>query len=206
MIFSPNVINHTLPAVSVTISDSGVPSITYNQIKNSLGNHVYNVEGFYLYSTNFNQVMGVVQYTRYDAGGNQSYSAISIVLDPYQSTNAIEVDLRQREEMVILNGNSNFSFVVLPNTSLEFTLYTKRLTNSFGANLNSFKEMEEIFRKPNFFDNYGDIEEIQKTNTKIKEGIKLSFDGKKEDNSMLVSTALLLSVGLILLSKKLYVK
>jgi len=202
MIFSPNVINHTLPAVSVIIADSGVPPITYNQIKNSLGNHVYRVEGLYAYSTNINQVMGVVQYTRYDASGNQSSSAISVVLDPYQATNAIAVDLTQREEMVILNGNSSISFVVLPNTYLDFNLYNKRLTNSFGANLNSFEEMEEIFRKPNFFDNYGDLQEIKKTNKKIKEGMKLSFDGNKQDNSMVLSSALFLTLGVYLLSKE----
>ena len=44
MIFTPTIINNTLPAVAVTVADSGVPPVTYNQIRNSLGTYVYNVE------------------------------------------------------------------------------------------------------------------------------------------------------------------
>jgi hypothetical protein len=57
----------------------------------------------------------------------------------------------------ILNGNSSLSAILLPNTTVQTTLYTKRVTNQFGANLNSFSMMEEIFNKPDFFKKYGNI-------------------------------------------------
>jgi hypothetical protein len=62
MIFSPTIINHALPQVSVVNNDSGVPPVTYNQIKNSLGNQVYNIESYYIQSTNLSQLIGTIQY------------------------------------------------------------------------------------------------------------------------------------------------
>ena len=163
MIFTPTIINNILPAVSVTVADSGVPSVTYNQVRNSLGTYVYNVEGLYLYSTNIKQIIGVIQYQRFDATGNQNYNSIVTVVDPYQLESALNVDLTNSETMFILNGNSSLSATILANTYIQVKLITKRITNSFGKNLIAFKEMEEIFRKPNFFKGYGDIEDILET-------------------------------------------
>lgn len=153
MIFNANIVNHTQPAVSVQIADSGVPPLTYNQIKNSLGSQVYNVQGLYLYSTNLNQLLGVIQYQRFDSTGDQSYRSIALTIDPYQGTNALDVDLRKDEAYYILNGNSSFSFTMLPNADLTFKMYTQRIKNTLGNITSNFKMMEEIF-KPYFFLDY----------------------------------------------------
>jgi len=167
MIFNANIINHTLPAVSVN-SDSNV---TYAQIKNSLGQQVYKAEEFYLYSTNFSQLIGVINYNIYDVSGNQNITNIVTTTDPYQVVSSVFVDLTQREKPIILNGNSNFSTTILPNTYLQFQLYNRRITNSFGMNLFNFKELEKI-TKTNFFNNYGHpIEEIQAVNNEIMQSI-----------------------------------
>lgn len=186
MIFAPTIINHTLPQVSVVNADSGVPPISYNQIKNSLGNQVYNIESYYLQSNNLSQLIGTVQYNRYDVNGNKEYTTIATTVDPYQSANAIVGDLQPTDTYFILNGNSSLSTIILPLTTVDLTLYCKRITNQFGRNLNTFKMMEEIFRKPNFFKKYGDIEEIQNTNQDVAKTV-VSFSGdvnvKKEDET-----------------------
>jgi hypothetical protein len=220
MIFTPTIINNILPAVSVIVADSGVPSVTYNQIRNSLGSYVYNVEGLYLYSTNINQINGVIQYQRFDSTGNQNYNSIVTVVDPYQLESALNVDLTNAETMFILNGNSSFAATILPNTYIQVKFLTKRITNSFGKNLIAFKEMEEIFRKPNFFNNYGNIEEILETNNEIKNNLDTnneidnkelekveikSFDGGNEKKNVVVITFLslaVLSIGYFVFTKK----
>ena len=209
MIFSPTVINHTYPQVSVIMSDSGVPPLTYSQMKNSLGTYVYKVDGFYLASNILNQLIGTIQYNRYDVAGNQKYTTIATTVDPYQPANAINVDLETNETMFILNGNSSISTTILPVAALQITLYCKRITNSFGENLNSFKIMEEIFGKPNFFKRYGDIDEIEKTNSKVKNSISFTGDemiGVGNDDKMPITILSLITVyaGIIYLVKNKY--
>ena len=184
MIFSPTIINHALPQVSVVNNDSGVPPVSYNQIKNSLGNQVYNIESYYIQSTNLSQLIGTIQYNRYDANGDRNITTIATTVDPYQPASAIVGDLQGSETYFILNGNSSLATTILPLTTVDLTLYCKRITNQFGSNLNAFKTMEEIFGKPNFFKDYGDLEEIQKTNELVaKSTISFSGDFKKEDNT-----------------------
>lgn len=179
MTFGVQIINNTVPALSVTASDSGV---TYDQIKKSLGSQVYDVNRLYLYSENINQLLGVFQYQRFDSGGTQNYSSIALTVDPYNGNgNAIEVDLDKFSDNFILNGNSSLSGVVLPNTSLQIKFYATRVTNSFGGNLNNFKEIEKDANKPHFFDNLGsEIEAIQETNKEIEDSATAykSFDAK----------------------------
>ena len=175
MIFTPAIINHTLPQVSVTANDAGVPAVTYNQIKQSLGNHVYNIEKIYLQANILNQLTGVVQYNRYEATGNQQFKSITPTVDPYQRAKSLYIELEGLDTYFILNGNSNLSTTILPLAMLDVTFYCKRVTNSFGTNLNSFKVFEQIFKKPDFFQSYGDIDKIQETNQKIAK--TASFSG-----------------------------
>jgi hypothetical protein len=217
MIFVPTVINNTTPALSVQVADTGDPAVTYPQIKQSFGSYVYNIESLYIYTPNINQIIGVIQYQRFDATGQQEVFNIPTTLDPYQLENAINVDLTTSDTMFILNGNSSFSTTILPNTYIQIKIRTKRITNSFGRNLDAFKEMERIFRKPNFFDNYGDVKLIQETNKGIRENISTktthekidtenledveinlnNFTGKLTDNTKDVIVFSLLSLGII---------
>ena len=214
MIFVPTIINNPIPALAVTAADSGVPAVTYNQIRQSFGTQVYNVEGLYIYSTNINQILGVIQYQRFDSTGQQEYHSIATTVDPYQLETAINVDLSQSNTMFILNGNSSFAANILPNTYVQVKVITKRITNSFGNNLLAFKEMERIFRKPNFFSNYGEqIKLIEDTNKKIRDSIsnkklqktnknlekvdiKLSPIEEENDNKKIIVISLL-SLGII---------
>ena len=176
MLFPVTVINHATPAISVVNQDSGVPPVTYSQIRQSLGSQVYMVNGLYVYSTNINQLMGAIQYQIFDAGGNQNYNSITTVIDPYAGNDtAILVDITKYETNFILNGNSSFAATILANTYVQVKFFTSRITNTFGNNLENFKQIEIDANKPNFFDNYGDdISSIQATNNDILESVGVS--------------------------------
>lgn len=168
--FAVQIVNHALPEVSIINADAGVPPITYEQIKQSLGTQVYKVDDLYLYSQNTNQLLNVLQFQRYDVNGNQTYSTIATTIDPY-AYNSISTfkDLQSYEDNFILNGNSSFSTIILPLTFVEMRFNSKRITNEFGSNLNNFAEIEIAANKPYFFNNYGaSIQEIEETNSLIK--------------------------------------
>jgi hypothetical protein len=131
MIFPVNIVNHATPALAVTVENAGVPAVTYNQIKQSLGSQVYRVDGMYIYSTNMSQLMGAIQYQIYDASGNQNINSIVTVVNPYAgNATAINVDLTKYEQDFIFNGNSSLAATILANTLVRIQFYTNRITNS----------------------------------------------------------------------------
>lgn len=173
MNFPVQIINHTEPAIGVTVADSGVPPVTYSQIKQSLGRQVYEVTNLYIYSENINQLLGVIQYQIFDSSGDQQYSSIATTIDPYAGNAvAIDIDLKDYLQSFILNGNSSFSSVILPQTYVQVKWYANRITNSFGGNLENFKQIEIDANKPNFFNNLGaPINQIQETGNEIEQNI-----------------------------------
>ena len=66
--FSPTVTVQSTPAVSVTSSGSSTPS--YEQVRRSLGDNVYNAYEVYLASQFLQQISGVLQFNKYDSNGN----------------------------------------------------------------------------------------------------------------------------------------
>mgnify|MGYP006274453983 CR=1 FL=1 len=179
MIFTPTITTNTTPAISVTAADSGVPPVTYAQIKQSLGTYVYKVDKLYVYSENLNQLIGAINYNIYDADGNKLVTNVITTVDPYQGTTAIYKDLTEFVTEVIFNGNSSISATILPNTYVRVQFFTKRITNSFGQNLLAFKEMERIFRKPDFFQSYGDLKEISIANAEAEKTASIGYQKKK---------------------------
>ena len=171
MNFPVQVINQTTPAISVQVADSGVPAVTYEQIKQSLGRQVYEVTNLYIYSENINQLLGVIQYQIFDSNGNQNYSSIATTIDPYEGNSvAIDIDLRDYLQDFILNGNSSFSTTILPNTYVQVKWYANRITNALGGGgLENFRQIEIDAHKPDFFNNYGSpISEIQETGLEMQ--------------------------------------
>ena len=173
--FPVQIINNTIPALSVEVADSGVPAVTYQQVKQSLGTQVYKINELYIYSENINQLLGVIQYQRFDSDGNQTYSSIATTIDPYSGNAvAITIDLKQYQDDFILNGNSSFSSTILPNTYVQVKFWSNRVTNEFGRNLNNFQQIEIDANKPFFFNNYGSlIPEIKETNIEIEKSATL---------------------------------
>ena len=176
MNFPVQVINQPVPAISVTNADSGVPAVTYEQIKQSLGRQVYEITNLYIYSENINQLLGVIQYQIFDSNGDQNYSSIATTIDPYEGNAiAIDIDLTEYLQNFILNGNSSFSTTILPETYVQVKWYAKRITNALGGGgLENFRQIEIDANKPNFFNNLGSpIEEIQETGKEIQQNLSL---------------------------------
>lgn len=188
-VFPVQIINNLIPALSVQAADSGVPAITYDQIKQSLGRQVYKVNEIYIFSENTNQLLGIIQYQRFDSNGKQSYSNIITTIDPYQgNNNATTVNLDNYADKFILNGNSSFSSSIASETYVKFKFWADRVTNEFGKNIEAFTDMEVMAGKPKFFDNYGnEIADIQKTNAEIKSGISSSLEMPSSNPQLIIN-------------------
>lgn len=167
-VFNVQILNNS-PALLVEVQDSGVPAVTYSQVRNSLGQYIYLVEAFYMYCTNLSQLIGLVNYNRYDSDGNKFVTNIATTVDPYQDNTSIVVDLSDYGSDVVLNGNSSLSATILPNADVKITMYTKRITTSFGRNLQEFLYGEIISNNPNFFNNYGNLASIIALNEYLSE-------------------------------------
>jgi len=155
LVLNATIINHTAPAVSVVVADN-VGNVTYNQLRNSLGNQVYDVQGLYLYSQNSSQLIGIINYNIYQSTGDKDVTNIVTTVDPYQFSGSIIVDLKDKvNSPIILNGQSSISTSILPNTDLQIKFLAERTTNSFGMNLQNFNEMQKI-TNTKFFENYGE--------------------------------------------------
>lgn len=174
MNFPVQVINQPVAAISVEVADSGVPPVTYQQIKQSLGKQVYEITNLYVYSENINQLLGVIQYQIFDSNGDQQYSSIATTIDPYAGNAvAIDIDLKEYLQDFILNGNSSFSTVILPQTYVQVKWYANRITNALGGGgLENFKQIEIDANKPDFFNNLGSpISQIQETGKEMQQNI-----------------------------------
>jgi hypothetical protein len=175
------------PALSVVVENATVTDasgfviqpLTYTEVQNTLGQQNLLVDGFYLYSENQNQLSNVIQYNNRNATGSQDIKNVVTQIDPFQVVPSLLVDLKNTGFDLVLDGNSNIGTSILPNSSLELKLLTKRIGNSFGGNYQNFKMIENDTRT-NFFKNtYGaSMTSIQKTNLEIEksfyEGVPLT--------------------------------
>lgn len=147
---TPTIINHTTPAVSVVASN-----VTYGEIKRSLGDYVYYVERVYLFSNTLNQIKGVVKYQIYDVNGHQSVQSLTPTVDPYQTQNSLFYSVKDKD--VILNGQSNFQFNLLPNATLKIEFFTFRLAKRDALDAitpNNFKTLESAMGDYTFFEDW----------------------------------------------------
>ena len=213
MVLNATIINHTAPAVSVVVADN-VGNVTYNQLRNSLGNQVYDVQGLYLYSQNASQLIGIINYNIYQSTGDKDVTNIVTTVDPYQFSGSIIVDLKDKvNNPIILNGQSSISTAILPNTYLQIKFLAERTTNSFGMNLQNFNEMQKI-TNTKFFENYGETslqeiidngklstenvgipvaEIIEESKEKVEQKVEVSKKGNYNNSAFLVGIALIFS-------------
>jgi hypothetical protein len=223
-VINAQVINHAQPAVSVGIDNGGggnVTPVTYQQLRNSLGNHNYDVGSIYIYAQDYSQISGSIYYNVFDGNGNVNNYSIISALDPYQNTTAINIDTQKMPVPVLFNGNSSVAATIQANEYVQVTFSTKRVTQSFGMNLINFAHMNKLTHS-NFFENYGSsIKDIMEYNKDLRESEKspeaqISFNGanggqvdfvkntkSKSKNYRFLATAVIIgTLGVILLKKK----
>lgn len=109
-------INAIPPASSVN-----TPTISYNQLLNSLGTYDYGSEFLYLSSTTYKQIGQPFAYTHFDAAGNQISSYLAFAIDPYQDQSAIYYETRPDE--IIFDGFSSLTFTLYAQELLYFKMF-----------------------------------------------------------------------------------
>ena len=148
--FTPTIIANTTPAVSIVGGN-----VSYNEIRQSLGDYVYYVESVYIFSNLLKQINGVVRYQIYDVNGHQSIESLTPTVDPYQTQNSLFYDVRKKD--VILNGQSNFKFNLLPFATLKLEFFTNRLAKKDALDLlypNNFKTLASAMGDYSFFEDW----------------------------------------------------
>lgn len=140
----------TTPAVAVTATN-----VSYDEIRRSLGDYVYLVNRVYLFSNSFQQINGVVKYEHYDVNGNINVESLTPTVDPYQTQKSLYYDTKKFN--VIIDGQSNFDFNLLPNTELKIEFFTDRLAKRDALDIltpNNFKELESAMGRFSFFEDW----------------------------------------------------
>ena len=149
-VISPTIINHTTPAVSIVGGN-----VSYGEIRQSLGDYVYLVESVYIFSNNLQQIAGVVKYQIYNVDGNKGVESLTPTIDPYQTQNSLFYKVADRS--VILNGQSNLNFNLLPNVYLKLEFFTTRVAKKDALDImypNNFKTLESAMGKYTFFEDW----------------------------------------------------
>jgi len=148
--FSPTIITHTTPAVSVTSSN-----VTYSEIKNSLGDYVYLVDSLYLFSNSMNQIRSIIVFQIYDVNGEKAIQSLTPAPSPYQYKNSIYYNTKGSE--IVINGQSNFKFTLLPLAQLTIDFFTNRIAKKDALDLlypDNFKTLESAMGDFTFFENW----------------------------------------------------
>ena len=135
-------------------SSIGTPTITYNQLMNSLGTYNYGSEFFYLSANSYKQIGQPFFYTHFDAAGNQISTYLPFAIDPYQSRSSIYYETRPDE--IIFDGFASLTFVLYARELVYFKMFA--LVEYMGGDLeqygdNNFETLENA-EGVKIFDDY----------------------------------------------------
>lgn len=148
--FSPTINVNVDPAISVTLTN-----LTYSELLNSLGNNVYYVNKFYFASTQQAQISQVMNYDIYDVNGNRSIQSLVPTISPYQFRNTLFYDVAEKQ--LKINGQSGFSFYMLPLAQMKITLYTIAISVDDDMDLlhpSNFETLQAQFGRSNLFQDF----------------------------------------------------
>lgn len=157
MALLPSVVTTALvPMVSAIPPTSSIstPTITYNQLMNSLGTYNYGSEFFYLSASTYKQIGQPFFYTHFDAAGNQISTYLPFAIDPYQSRTSIYYETRPDE--IIFDSFSSLTFVLYAQEIVYFKMFA--IVEYVGGDLeqygdNNFEELEKA-EGVNIFEDY----------------------------------------------------
>lgn len=157
MALLPSVVTTALvPMVSAVPPTSSIstPTITYNQLMNSLGTYNYGSEFFYLSANSYKQIGQPFFYTHFDAAGNQISTYLPFAIDPYQSRSSIYYETRPDE--IIFDGFSSLTFTLYAQELVYFKMFS--LVEYVGGDLeqygdNNFETLENA-EGVKIFDDY----------------------------------------------------
>ncbi len=149
---NPTITYNATPAVSISSS-----TVSYDQIRQSLGDYCYFVDDIYFNSTLLNQLKQVYQFQIYDVNGNKKFESFTPSPDPYQYQKSIFYKSKDLETPLILNGQSNFNFTLDPNVTLQVIFFCERIAKRDALDLinpSNFLELESAMGRYKFFDKW----------------------------------------------------
>lgn len=113
---------------SITNASGGVTvdvvGMTYEAFLASLGSNVFRVMELYMTASSIAQLLEQIKYNISDATGLEFQKVLNYAVDPYQKVPAYRIDLS--DENIILNGQSDLQFTLLPGESLMLQLISEQ--------------------------------------------------------------------------------
>jgi hypothetical protein len=119
---------------TITLIPSGVVSVTstdatrYSSIVNSQSGYSYGVIKTYINTSTTNQLFQPYQYNHYDVNGNVEAFIENVLIDPYQSVNAVVFE--PLKSNVVLDGRTSIAFKILPNEIINMVIYVVEVGNT----------------------------------------------------------------------------
>lgn len=151
-IYSATKTNYFSGVVTITSTDS----TPYPQIQASMGSVQYGVGEVYLVASSASQILQPINVKEYNVNGNIQRIIDTPTIDPYQYQNSLYF---KPIKDIVLNGNSNISFEILPNVTLRMIFYVRELPNS--ALLKEPSLFQDYFFKQQYDFFGGFVDEIQ---------------------------------------------
>ena len=138
------------PSLNVT-----TPTITYNQLINSLGTYNYGALFFYISAATFQEINQPFFYVDFDTNGNQMSTYLPFTVDPYQFTPSLyykDVD----PEIIIFDNTSSLTFTLFANSIVYFKMFAliANMAGFFDRFADDNFETLEKLEGMSFFDDY----------------------------------------------------
>ena len=133
--------NYFIGVVTITSTDS----TPYAQIQASMGSIQYQVKELYMVASTGSQILQPITQKEYNVNGNIRKIIDTPVISPYQYQNSLYY---KPNKEVILNGNANISFEILPSVTIRFIFYCNQLANAMFVKEPSL--LDEYFFKQQY--------------------------------------------------------
>jgi hypothetical protein len=156
IVLTPSV---SVPASVVSVSNVG-SSVTYEQIKASLGDYAFGIRTIY-FQANPLQLTKPLLFVRRNANGDKVFEPITQVYDPYQAQNSLFEDVSSKK--FTLDGFTNIVTEILPFETAGLYFYTIQLSVSeLNNGLTPFWDLVKENDLNDFFNDYVSKTEVIK--------------------------------------------
>jgi len=138
------------PSLSVV-----TPTITYNQLINSLGTYNYGALFFYISAATFQEINQPFFYNNFNTNGNSMSTYLPFTVDPYQFTPSLyykDVD----PEIILFDNTSSLTFTLFANSIVYFKMFAliANMAGFFDRFADDNFETLEKIEGMSFFDDY----------------------------------------------------
>lgn len=147
--FSPTI---TTNSTAVTVTSN---IVSYDQIRESLGDYVYFIEEITFLSSSLNQIQSIFLYSHYDSNGDKTLESFKPAIDPFQYQNSFDYKISEYD--MILDGQSTINFTLLPSVTLQLIFKCKRIAKRDALDIispNNFQQLESADGRFQLFEDW----------------------------------------------------